>query len=343
MAEHQIEVLLREPRKIPSVREDIPYIIMVVLHMWLLARSLRVTVKYICPYLPGPRIGFKKGGLFKLGTAVSEYEGEQFKIIIPKKLLKVVQCGSHGFRGFLLMQETVHKTGILVRKGLDIRAVLLVVDCIHLSSGDRGMGSFEIQIVTEFMAVIIGRFPALFDFLPLTHGNLPAEGEVIDTKVFEDTALDIGIEGFDREANLGMAGKDLVKGLPFLKERGNRLGDQDTLRFGKIDTLPGIGEMEQVSLVSLNGIIEVMVKAAMSDAVTMITGTDRAVTQRAGLLNIAGAVFRTGSAWEGTVFKVGADDGRIKSVAGLKGSMFFDFLSNSSRVFGNRTCDSRFR
>ena len=53
--------------------------------------GLRVTVKYICPYLSGHGIGFKKGDLFEFRTAVCQYEGEEFEIIISEELLEEVQ------------------------------------------------------------------------------------------------------------------------------------------------------------------------------------------------------------------------------------------------------------
>ncbi len=240
------------------------------------------------------------------------------------------------------MKETIHKTGILVRKGLDIRAVCLVVDGVHLGSRDSRIAGGEIQIIGELMTVIIDRLSAFFEFFPFTHGNLPAEGEVINTKILEDAALDIGIEGFYRESNFGMAGKYLVKGLSLLKKRGNGPCNQDALRFGKTDTLPGIREVEKVSLVSLVCIIEIMVKTAVADLITMITGANRAVPQRAGLFKIIRTAFGTGFAGEGTVLKVGTDNRRIKAVARFESSVFFNLLGNGCRVFGNRTGDTGF-
>lgn len=79
--------------------------------------------------------------------------------------------------------------------------------------------------------------------------------------------------------------------------------------------------MEKVSLVSLEGIVEVMVKATLADFGTMIASTDRAVTKGTVLFEIGGAIFGAVFARFGALFKVGTDYRGIKAVARLKVSV----------------------
>ena len=189
------------------------------------------------------------------------------------------------------MQKPDHEPGILKGKGLYVRSLLLIIDSIHFCSRNRGVRGNKFQIVRKFMAIIIHRFFALFKFFSFAHGNLSAKREVINAKIFENATLDVGIERFDREVKLRMVCKDLVKRLSFKQGRGNGLGDQEAFGFRKVNTLAGIREMEKVSLVSPEGIVEVMVKATVTDLGTVIASTDRTVTKGTGLLEIGWAIF----------------------------------------------------
>ena len=101
--------------------------------------------------------------------------------------------------------------------------------------------------------------------------------------------------------------------------------------------------MEEVSLVCFAGIVEVMIQPTAVDSVTMVAGANGAVTQGTGLFDIGRTILGAVSAGFRALFKVGTDNSGIKAAARLKGSMPFDLFSNSSRVFGNGTGDSRFR
>lgn len=340
MTEHEVQIPLRQPGKLSAIGKDVTHIIMVVFYVGLLAWCLWITVKDVCSYLPGYRIRLKERYFFELSPPIRQDERKEPEIVCAKKLLKEIQGRSHGFRSFFLMKKPDHKAGILKGKGLDERPLLLVVNGIHFCCRDRRVGSNKLEIVRKPMAVIIHRLFALFKLFPFAHGYLPAKREVIYAKIFENPTLDVGIERFDGEAKFGMPRKDLIKGLTFKKEWGNGLSDQNAFGFRKIDTLPGIREMEEVSLVSLDGIVEVMVEAALADPVTMVAGTDRAVTKGTGLFDVGRAIFGAGSARFGTLLEIGTDDCGIKAVARLKGPVFFDFFSNRSRVFGNGMCNS---
>lgn len=88
MAEHEVQIILRQGRKLPAVRQDIPDKIMIVLHMWFLSRRLRITIKDIGSGLSGQRIVFKESNLFKLRASVCEDEGKEFEEIISEDILK---------------------------------------------------------------------------------------------------------------------------------------------------------------------------------------------------------------------------------------------------------------
>ena len=71
------------------------------------------------------------------------------------------------------------------------------------------------------MPLIVDRLSAFFQLFAFAHGNLSAQREVINAKVFKNAAFDVGVEGFYRKGEFRMVSKDLIKGLPFFEERGN--------------------------------------------------------------------------------------------------------------------------
>ena len=168
----------------------------------------------------------------------------------------------------------------------------MIVYSIHFCCRDRGVSGNKLQIVGKLVAIIINRLFTLLKFFSCAHGYLPAKREVIYVKIFENTALNVGIERFHGEVKFGMVCKDLIKRLAFEQERSNRLSNQDAFRFRKVDALSGIGEMEKVSLVSLDSVVEVMIEPTMVDLVTMVAGTDRAVSKGTVLFNIGRTILR---------------------------------------------------
>ena len=294
------------------------------------------------PYLPGFRILFKEGGLFKLCPTVGEDQGKKPEIIYAEKLLKKIQGRSHGLRSFFLMKKTDHKPGVLKEKGLDIRSMVLIVKSIHFRCGDGRIGSDKFQIVGELMSIIINWLSAFFELFSFLHGNLSAEGKIINLKVLKDSAFDVSVERLDGKAELRVVVKDLVKGLSLFQEGCDGLGNQQPFRFGKIDALPGVGQVEKISLMGVRGIVEVMIQPTAADVGTMVAGTDGTVTKGTGLFGIRRTTFRTGSARFGALLKIGADNWRIEAVARLQGSVFFDFFRDSSWILLKRTGNRSF-
>ena len=139
-----------------------------------------------------------------------------------------------------------------------------------------------------------------------------------------------------------MVVKDLVKGLSLFQEGCDGLGNQQPFRFGKIDALPGVGQVEKINLMGVRGIVEVMIQPTAADVETMVAGTDGTVTKGTGLFGIRRTTFRTGSARFGALLKIGADNWRIEAVARLQGSVFFDFFRDSSWILLKRTGNRSF-
>ena len=218
VAEHNVQIMLSQRRKLSAIRQDIPDQIMIVLHMRFLRGGLRITIEDIRSCFSGQRIGLKEGDFFKFRASVGEDEGEEFEEIISEDILKQVKGRSHRFRGLFMMEDTDHQRGILKRESLDIWAVRLIVEGIHFSSRDTRILLAEEKVVGILVAVVVDRFFAYFDLFSLSHGDLPSEREVIDAEILENAALNVCIKGFDGNIKFGMIFKDMIKRLAFIKK-----------------------------------------------------------------------------------------------------------------------------
>lgn len=92
------------------------------------------------------------------------------------------------------MQKPDHKAGILKREGLDIRAFGPVEKGVHLRGWDSWIGLDKIEIILIFTAIVVYRIFPFLKLFPGFHGDLSAQGEVVNAKLLEDTAFDVGVK-----------------------------------------------------------------------------------------------------------------------------------------------------
>ena len=276
--------------------------------------------------------------------------GKQDVDIFPEELrakngLQQVDALLHGKSRFFLMEEGEEEAGADKLKSLDKRAArAIVIDGVHLSDKAFRMIGKISRVVLIKPALEISAVISLFEALRLLFwelsGNLPSEiqdGNVRD--LLKDTAFDVIVKSLFADAQFGMAGDDLIRGLPLFEERGNDCSHSPGFGRGKIDALSGINKSREVVVVSLFRGILVFVKPAVSPVGASIAGAGGTVAPGAAERNIFGTV-RSTLAFEGAFTVGGAFEREAALVCEFP--VCFDLLTNSGFVLADGLSDGGF-